>query len=191
MMRRGSSLRLVRDELNARRIREADNNWRLYVQPWGARGLHIVERECNGERIVVSGPAETFAPGSVVATGSHTGIGGEFILSPPPPGRLGGGVFPQVSPLPGVVAVAAILSADPATIEPGETNAATVLTGYGFLATDDLAAVIWSESVEEWIADPYVTLANLTFVSATELQVDVIAAASAPVGHLIRFEIVR
>lgn len=191
MMRRGSAFRQIREALDRRRVAEADNNFRLYKRPLGRRGLAIVRRECNDEEIVVSGPPVTWAPGSVVATGSHTGIGGEFILSSPPPGRLGGGIFPQLAPTPGVFATASLLAADPAEINPGETNAATVLTGFGLLATDDLACVVWSESAGLWVADPYVTLANVTWVSETEMTVDVTADASAPIGHLLRFEIVR
>lgn len=190
VLRRGSPFRLIRDELNRRHIAEADNNWRLYKQPLGRR-LAIVKRECNDEEIVVTSPGYTFSPGSVVATGSHTGIGGEFILSPPPPGRLGGGVYPQVAPVPGVFLAAQILSADPDEIEPGETLLAVDLVAVGLLETDELAAVVWSESEGVYVADPYVTLANFSYISATAATVDVTASESAPVGHLLRFEVVR
>ena len=81
-------------ELNERRRTEADIKYRHYVRPYGNRGLHVVKSAIDGKEYIVSGPGRTFAPGTVVPTGSNTGTQGEFIVTDPPPGRRGAGRYP-------------------------------------------------------------------------------------------------
>jgi hypothetical protein len=81
--------------LDERRSWEADVKYRLYVKPLGNRGLHVVKSSVDGEEFIVSGPGQTFRPGTVVPTASNTGTQGESIVSDPPPGRRGAG---RISP---------------------------------------------------------------------------------------------
>lgn len=173
----------------------ADNNWGIYLYPFGARGLHAVRNECNEEVKIVAGPKATFAPGTIVAVGSHMGnrAEGEYILSSPPPGRRGGATFGQVFPVPGTFDAVGITSASPATLDAGVSNQAVTLTGYGFRQTplDDIEAVVWSEASAAYIADSLVTIHTLAWVSATSVTCLIDVSASAPDGYLVNVRVQR
>ena len=190
MSRRGM-VPTIRRTLRDQRDAWADNKFREYVQPWGARGLHVVRNQCNAEEKIVSGPARTFAPGSVVPTGSNAGRPGEFILMEPPPGRRGGAAFGTLFPQPGDFDALAIISADPSTVAAGATDTVVTLTGTGFTATDTVRAVVWDETTAAYIVDPLVTVDSFTYTSATEATVEVDVSSSAPVGYPINVEIRR
>lgn len=172
----------LRRGLDRRRVSEADINYRVYVRPNGHRGLHVVRLQCNEEEMVVSGPKKTFAPGSIVPTGSHTGNPGEFILTDPPPGRRGGSVFSANFPTPTAFDAYGITSANPSTLLPGTTGQVVTLTGYGFRESpgDNFDAVVYNETTKEWEADPYVTVTGSTWTSATEVDITLDVTASAP-----------
>lgn len=190
MSRRGL-IPSIRKAFSTKRDDWADNKFRQYVQPWGARGLHVVQNQCNSERKIVSGPARTFAPGAVVPTGSNAGRPGEFILMEPPPGRRGGAAFGTLFPSPGDFDVLAITSADPSTIAAGSTNTVVTLTGTGFKSTDSVRAVVWDESTAAYIADTLVTADTFTYISSTSATVQIDVSSSAPVGYPINLEIRR
>lgn len=192
-MRKRGLVPQIRRALDKRRTTEADNNYRVYVSPFGARGLHKVRDECNEEEKIVSGPARTFAPGAIVPTGSNTGRvgGGEFILTEPPPGRRGGATFGTLFPSPGSLAVAGITSASPATLEVGSSNNAVTLTGYGFVSGDSVSAVEWDSATAAWIADTLITVDTVVWVSSTSMTCQIDVSASAPAGHPINLRIVR
>lgn len=192
MRRRGVQSQIKR-ALDKRRTTEADNNYRVYVAPFGARGLHQVKDECNEEVKIVSGPARTFAPGAIVPTGSNTGRvgGGEFILTEPPPGRRGGATFGTLYPSPSSLDVAAITSASPSTLEIGTSNNAVTLTGYGFVSGDDVSAVVWDSGTAAWTADPYITVDTEAYVSAVSMTCQIDVASTCPVNHPINLRIVR
>lgn len=136
--------------------------------------MHVVRLLCNEEEIIVSGPKRTFAPGSIVPTGSHTGFPGEFILSEPPPGRRGHSLFSLDFPAGTSMDTYGISSADPGVLAAGDDQPVTLL-GWGFRESpvDLFDAVIYDEATKSWIADPYVTIHDVVWVSETEVEVEV------------------
>lgn len=192
-MRRRSGAAMLRRNLDKRRESEADNAYRVYVSPFGARGLHKVRDECNEEEKIVSGPARTFAPGAVVPTGSHTGRpgGGEFILTEPPPGRRGGAKFGTLYPSPSSLGVASITSASPATLDIGTSDNAVTLYGFGFASGDDVQAVVWNATTATWDADPYITVDTEAYVSATEMTCQIDVASTTPINYPINLKVAR
>lgn len=177
----------LRENLDRREIRGADNKYREYIRPLGARGMHIVKIPCNDEQRIVSGPRETFAPGTVLLTGSNRGTPGEVILNFPPPGHRGGSEFRQLFPTPGVLDVLGLTSANPATLYNGTTDNPVTLTGYGFLASplDTFSAVVFNSSTGVYDPDPFVTIHDVVWVSATVVTVEIDVAAGAGSGYRI------
>src|SRR6185436_1408778 len=175
-MRDRLARRVITENLDARRIREADVTDRRYVFPHGDRGLHDVELECNGAVVTVSGPGRTFAPGSQVRGGSHTGFPGWAIFVDAPPGKRGGSEFALEFPQPGVVDAIAVVSADPFEVAPG--TQVVRLTGYGFLEdpVDIFEAVLGVDDDGERELDPEVTIGEATWISDTEVDVPVTVA---------------
>ena len=190
-MKRRGLVPSIRKTLATKRDAWADNSFRSYVQPWGARGLHVVVNQCNEEPKIVSGPARTFAPGATVPTGSHAGRPGEFILTDPPPGRRGAATFGTLFPSPGQFDAFAITSASPPTVAAGSTDASVTLTGIGFRDGDTVRAVVWDETTGTYTADPLVTADTFTFISSTSATVLIDVSASAPVGYPINLELRR
>lgn len=93
-MPRRTSQGTTKGALTKRRFKEADVRFRIYVRPFGDRGLHVVKNRINGVEYKVAGPSKTFAPGTIVPTGSYTSTQGEVIISQPPPGRRGASRYP-------------------------------------------------------------------------------------------------
>lgn len=197
-MRRRSTLKAIAGAMDRRRVREADINLRVYLCPNGP-GEAKVRDLCNNEVKYVTAPSATFAPGSIVLTGAASSVGyagagaGESILSPPPPGRRGGSRFVQNFPTPGIFDVVGIISASPTTVEVGQDDQAVTLNGYGFRQTplDTFDAVVWDEDAYDWAADPFVTIHDPSWTSATEVGIQVDVTSAAPPGYLINVRVRR
>ena len=185
-MRKRTARRQITDSLNARRESEADIHLRIYLRPEGARGQGVVRRLCSPEEIIANGPQKTWTPGSVVTTASHSGTGGELILSDPLAGARGGGSYRQDF-VRGSLDFLAVDSATPSTVEVGVSGQAVTLNGSGFRSSplDVFTAVVYSESARAWVADPFVTITTVAFVSESADTVSVDVSASAPIDYLI------
>lgn len=192
MLRDRSTARRLRDSLDRRRDAESDILFATYVRPRG-RGEHVVTLPGSTvERIVGSSIGRvTFKPGAVVPLGRQSGEATEFVIGKPPPGRAGASGFPISTPQPGRIDVARITGADPAEVETGETDQLVTLTGFGFAAGDVMVAVV---SAADLTPDPYATIHDTTFVSATEATIEVDVDADAPTtggGYRITIAIYR
>lgn len=192
---RGAPSSVLAREINKKLLATADNGWGIYMYPFGARGLHAIRNECNEEVKIVSGPKATFAPGTIVATGSHMGnrAEGEYILSPPPPGRRGGASFAQVFPVPGTFDAVGITSGSPSELTSGVSNQAVTLTGYGFRETplDSFEAVVWNETTRTYATDSLITIHTVAWVSATSVTCLINVSASAGDGYLVNVRVMR
>lgn len=178
MLRDRSMARRLRDSLDRRRDSESDILYATYVRPRG-RAEHVVLPPGSGvERIVGSAIGRvTFKPGAIVPLGRMSGEAKEFVIGKPPPGRSGASGFPISAPQPGHIDVARITSADPEGVETGEVDQLVTLTGFGFAAGDVMVAVV---STIDLTPDPYATIHDTTFISATEATIEVDVSADAP-----------
>lgn len=182
------SIPALRRALDRRQLREADIDHGLYVAPRGARGEHIVEYPIGSGNQVHVGSAlqgQTFAPGTVVPLGSHTGDSRRLIIGGPPSGRRGVSQFPVDAPPPGQLDSVGIISASPATVESGAAGEAATLTGYGFRTTDTFEAVRQTSS--GWEVDPLVTVATVSIDDSETAQITLTVSASTPAGYAISF----
>lgn len=186
-------LRQITRSLDLRARSEADIAAVRYVQPLGDAGLHVVKLPCNEAERVVSGPAETFAPGSQVLAASVSGRPGQTIVSPAPPGRRGGASFATAFPIAADVDVYGIRSADPNVLARGTTDTLVTLSGYGFRASpvDLFSAVVWSESARAYVADPFLTLHDAAWISSTRVTVLADLDAAAPIGYRMSVLVLR
>lgn len=182
------SLDLLTDSLDRRRPVQADIRWNRYFMPLGDNGAHVGRRPFSNKLITLSGPSRTFFQGQTVPTGSNTGFlaQGEMILVEPPLQKRGGERFPEISSM--LSFGAAIEDADPPTVDRGFSDQPITVTGYGFRSDHRIAAVVPDPSVTSevgWVADPFVTIHDETWVSDVEFSILVDVAAGASIGHLI------
>lgn len=177
--------------LDRRRYEEADIAFYTYVRPFGSTGLHVVRLTCNEEEIVVSGVQgrQTYAPGSVVPVGSYTNTPGKFIIGSPPPGRRGASAYSITTQATSSQAFG-VISANPSTIEQGNTETVT-FTCFGLVTGDDILAVSWSSATSAWVTDSYVTMGATTVASSVSATASVTVSMSAPVGYRISFRVSR
>lgn len=190
MSSRRTFTRQLSRSLDDRRDTESDVQPRVYLRPIGRTGFHVVRRECNEEEIVVAG-SRTFAPGTQVQTGRFSGRPGEAIITEPPPGRRGASAFPSTVVRREIDAFG-IVSASPAVVDSGSTTVVR-LTGFGFRESpvDAFRAVRLSPTLAEWLDDPLAVVDSAVWISATEVDIELTVAASAPEGYLISIEVER
>lgn len=88
-------LRTLKGGLDARRAKEADIEYWIYIGPEGSSGLHRARPPHSSTSRVIGSSlgGRTFRPGSVVPVGSHSGRPGKFIIGGPPPGQRGASAF--------------------------------------------------------------------------------------------------
>ena len=186
---------LLRDALDQRQQREADINYRIYVNPLGDSGLHVVKNRREGVEFKVSGPKTTFRPDTIVPTGSHTGEQGEEILREAPPGRRGNLAAPPsteyiASPAPivelGFGAFPFTSSSSPAKI----SNLG--IFGQNFSPTN-FVEIFEERSSGEFsegsIIEGYFLLTGMNYVSATDLQIAVQTTANAIAFYSFRVRV--
>lgn len=196
MVRRPARIggRSLPDLLERLRSEEADIREGIYVRPDGAEGLHVVRFHCSTQEVVVSSALRgaTFRPGSSVPLGSHAGDSQLSILSAPPPGQRGASGFAQphgfsVSDRP------LLISMSPEELAP-DSSQTVAFVGANFSQTpvDVLTAVVYDETLLEWVADPFVTVTNpVTWVDAENITATVTVAAGAPEGRALWFDASR
>lgn len=165
-----------------------------YLGPAG-RGRHRVEspKDQTKEIIITSAPGiEGFVPGQWVLTGQTQA--GPTIIAHPPGAETGLSRQPRTTRS-GAVDNVEVISANPSTIEPGQTLAAVAVAGIGFLASplDTFTPVVPDISTpsDPWATDTLLTLGTPVWVSAEQVNIDVTASSATPVGHLIRFRVRR
>jgi hypothetical protein len=90
MRQRGNFLT---QSLERRKRDERDVEWATYDAPADARGSHFVLSPCNAQRILVGGPAHSFAPGASVPVASESQGADRVIIREAPPGRRGASAF--------------------------------------------------------------------------------------------------
>lgn len=178
------------NSLDTRRDAESDVQPRIYLRPVGRSGFHVVRRECNEEEVIVSG-SRTFAPGTQVQTGRFSGRPGEAIITEPPPGRRGASAFP-ITPVRREIDALGITSALPSTVPAGSTTTVR-LSGFGFRESpiDAFRAVRFNPTLAEWASDPLAVVDSTTWISSTEVDIELTVDASAADGYFISIEVER
>lgn len=184
-----------KQQLDDRRRNEADVRPKIIMQPGPGFGLYTVHDTFTGDESIVSAGAtsRSLAPNETVMVGSHSGSGGEVILSAAPVGRLGTAQFSFPSPVGLRLDTVGITSADPNTLPQGTVAEVVTFTGFGFNEdpVDVFRPVVYNPITKVWDDDPLITLGAVTWTSATEVDIPVSVSATAPVGYEIKLEVTR
>lgn len=188
-------LGIARQQLDVRRKNEADLRPSVITRPGPGFGLYVVhDTHSTEERIVSAGSiTRSLRPGEVVMVGSHSGQGGEVIVSAAPVGQRGTAEFA----FPGLVGaqrdLVGVSEADPDTLDAGTTAEPVTFKGFGFLEdpVDTFRPVLYNATTKVWDTDTLITLGAVTWVSFTEVSIPVSVSATCPEGHEIRLEVTR
>jgi len=186
--------RRLQDVLERLRSEQADVRPAIYVKPDGDQGIHVIRYPCSTTEVKVGSAlrGETFRPGSSVLLGSHAGEARLSILAAPPPGQRGSSAFPFVSTLKRAQRPT-LLGMVPSILAPGFSSSVTFI-GSDFLddPVDVLTAVVYDEALEEWVADPFVTVTNpISWTDSETVSATVSVSQSAPAGRPLWFDASR
>lgn len=163
----------------------------VYVRPVG-NGQHLVRHPTDREtllRLPSTQGAESYAPGQrVFVAETRTG---DAIFGNPPGGEKGLANRDTVERR-GTVDVLQVIEANPAVLDSDSTTAVTLIgLGFNESPVDVFTAEIFDEATLGRIADPYVTIGSVAWVSATEVLAQVTVSASGPDGHRIGVNVER
>ena len=168
-------------------------SWR-YRRPHG-RGRHVMEQPgCDRKQVTLHSSTDAFAPGQSVGIGVTRY--GATIVSPPPSGLAGQSGWAINQPTPGELGAISISGHTP-DVPAGSTTLVTFY-GFGFRQTpvDVMSVVVLdddpaSSTYMQELADPYVSVGAVTWLSAETIRANVTAASDAPVDYRPTFLIER
>ena len=165
----------------------ADINFFKYGCPEGGNYHSISIEGCDETLTVTSlNGSVTFKPGASVTVGSHTGGRRKVIMGTPPPGELGKTNFPTLREDTEITSFI-ITSADPSTVEPGDTGINITIYGLGFTADLSWNVVKYDVVTKAWVDNPYITVNSATYVDSEEVTLNIDVSGSAPEGHYLTF----
>jgi hypothetical protein len=173
---------VIRAELDWRADHESDVQYRQYVQPYGTTGMHIVKNRADGQEYVVSGPATTFAPGTILPVARNLSDQNETIIQNPPPGRRGAAPLPpQEIVLPPRPNIDGDFGHDWSFTSSAQVARFTSsITGTGFSSQNFIEIIDVRDSQAAGFPsteNPF-TITGLSFISSTQWDVQLYSPAS-------------
>lgn len=195
----------IKAALEARRIKEADFRFALYVEPAG-KGLHRVRLLGSSTLILVKSAVGsiTFAPNELVSVGNHSGSTRYVLLGAASPGSAGSSAFPPGATVSFGADSVLITAVWPGEVAPGVTVDVDVF-GYGFRVAEDSWEVVIlpaGDVLEPFALDPAATILSVSALDAVAegytlgpgqlaVRISLEVAAAAPDGHGLTFRVQR